>query len=79
MRVPSPAEAWAMITRENAEMLGWHDAGRIEVDAAALLLVLRVPTAWLDEHLVGRLIYGWDASLIEARVFEGMDPLPRSA
>ncbi|MFM9956640.1 MAG: amidohydrolase family protein [Phycisphaerales bacterium] len=68
VRIPTPAEAWSMITRENAEMLGWGDCGRLEVNATAALLVLRVPETWLDEHLVGRLIYGWDASLIEARV-----------
>lgn len=70
VRVPTPAEAWTMITRTNAVLLGWHDAGLIEQDAAALLLVLRVPTAWLDEHLVGRLIYNWDASLIETRLHD---------
>jgi guanine deaminase len=70
IRIPTPAEAWTMITRTNADLLGWTDAGKIEIDAAALLLVLRVPTTWLDEHLVGRLIYNWDASLIETRIME---------
>jgi len=70
--VPSPAEAWWMITRGNAELLGWNDAGRIAEGAAADLLVLRVPDGWLDPHLVGRLIYGWENELIETRVFNGM-------
>lgn len=74
--VPTPAEAWTMITRGNADLLGWADAGRLERGAAADLLVLRVPDAWRDEHLVGRLIYNWSADLIEARVFDGriVDP-----
>lgn len=66
--VPTPARAWETITRGNAELLGWGDAGRIEVGASALLLALRVPLTWIDEHLVGRLLYGWDASLIDGRV-----------
>lgn len=70
--VPTPAEAWSFITRGNAEALGWHDAGRIEVGAAADILVLRVPDLWLDEHLVGRLIYNWSSDLIHSRVFNGV-------
>ncbi len=69
--IPSPAEAWNLITRQNADALGWPDAGRIEVNAAADLLVLRVPDLWRDEHLVGRLIYNWSPELIDARVFCG--------
>ncbi|MCA9311958.1 MAG: amidohydrolase family protein [Phycisphaerales bacterium] len=69
--VPTPAEAWTMITRGNAELLGWADAGRIEAGAAADLLLLRLPETWYDDHLVGRLIYNWDAELIETRIFDG--------
>lgn len=74
--IPSPAEAWRKITLENASLLGWEDGGRIEVGAAADLLVLRTPDGWLDEHLVGRLIYNWSRDLIESRVFAGavVDP-----
>ena len=74
--VPSPGEAWTMITRTNADLLGWNDCGRLEVGAAADLLVLRVPETWHDEHVVGRLLYNWSSSLIEARVFAGalVDP-----
>lgn len=71
VRVPSPAEGWTLITRGNADLLGWADAGRIERGAAADLLVLRVPDTWVDRHLVGRLIYNWSESLIEARILEG--------
>lgn len=69
--VPTPAEAWRLITRGNAEALGWTDAGRIEVGAAADLLVLRVAESWFDEHLVGRLLYNWSHGLIESRIVAG--------
>lgn len=74
--IPTPAEAWNLITRQNADALGWPDAGRIEKHAAADMIVLRVPDLWRDEHLVGRLIYNWSPDLIEARVFDGrlVDP-----
>ncbi len=68
VRIPTPARAWDLITRGNSDALGWTDAGRLEVGALADLLVLRVPDAWMDEFLVGRLIYGWDHSLIETRI-----------
>lgn len=71
VRIPSPGEVWDLITRRNALELGWADAGRIAVGAAADLLVLRTPDRWLDEHLVGRLIYNWDNALIEQRLFAG--------
>ncbi len=71
VRVPSPAEAWRRITSENAALLGWPDAGHLEVGASADLLVLRVPETWLDEHLAGRLLYGWDVVEIDAVVLDG--------
>ncbi len=70
-RVPSAGEAWEMITRKNAAILGWGDSGRLGVGLSADLLVFRVPETWLDEHLVGRLIYNWSPGLIEQRVFGG--------
>lgn len=69
--VPTPAEVWRLITRGNADALGWTDAGRIEVGAAADLLVLRAAESWFDEHLVGRLIYNWSHELIETRIVAG--------
>lgn len=69
--IPTPAEAWEKITRHNADLLGWQDTGRLEVGAAADLLILRVPETWLDEHIVGRLIYNWSSRLIESRVAGG--------
>lgn len=76
LHVPTPAEAWSLITSGNADALGWPDAGRLEVGAAADLLVLGVPASWVDDHLVGRLLYNWDHTLIEKRIFDGrpVDP-----
>ncbi len=68
--VPEPAEVWHMITRGNADALGWHDAGRLEIGAAADLLVLKVPFE-IDEHLIGRLIYTWRDGYITHRVLDG--------
>lgn len=71
--VPTPAEAWRLITRGNADALGWTDAGRIELGAAADLLILRPDLGGLefDEHLIGRLIYGWRDDFIVQRVLNG--------
>jgi cytosine/adenosine deaminase-related metal-dependent hydrolase len=69
--IPTPAEAWRLITSGNAEALGWADAGRLAVGAAADLLVLRPPETWFDAHLVGRLLYNWSPGLIESRVLGG--------
>jgi len=69
--IPTPAQAWDMITRTGPRELGWDDAGVIGAGAPADLLVLRPPEAWFDEHLPGRLIYAWSSRLIETRVFDG--------
>jgi guanine deaminase len=68
--VPSPAEAWRMITEENADALGWSDAGRLEVGASADLLVLKTPFA-SDADLVSRLIYTWRNDYIVERIVSG--------
>lgn len=68
--VPSPAQAWWMMTRGNAQALGWDDAGHIAVDASADLLVLEVPFA-MDAHLISRLLYTWDDAYIAQRIVAG--------
>jgi len=68
--IPSPAEAWSLITRGNADALGWPDGGRLEVGAAADLLVLRAPFE-IDAHLIGRLVYGWSDDWITGRIING--------
>ena len=68
--VPSPPEVWELITRGNADALGWPDAGRLQIGAAADLLLLR-PGFDVDEQLIARLIYTWRDEYIEAWVVNG--------
>jgi guanine deaminase len=76
VHLPSPAEALRIITRGNAQLLGWNDLGHLAPGAAANLLVLRPPETWFDEHLVGRLLHNWTSRLIEHRIAGGrrIDP-----
>ncbi|MFG0258487.1 MAG: amidohydrolase family protein [Phycisphaerales bacterium JB043] len=76
--IPSPAGVWEMITRGNADALGWSDVGRIEEGARADLLVMRFPETWYDEHMIGRLLYGWSSRLIETRLIKGVPVDPGS-
>lgn len=69
--IPTPAEAWRMITCGNAEALGFDDMGRLEVGASADLLVLR-PDVEFDRDLIGRLIFGWRDEWIETRIVGGV-------
>ncbi len=68
--IPSPAEAWRQITQGNAAALGFEDGGKLEIGAAADLLVLRPPFP-IDEHLIGRLIYTWRDDYIAHRILAG--------
>ncbi|MHC4129722.1 MAG: amidohydrolase family protein [Planctomycetota bacterium] len=70
VHVPTPAEVWELITRGNADALGFADGGRLEEGAAADLLVLKPPFA-ADGHLVGRLVYTWRDEYIAHRVVNG--------
>jgi guanine deaminase len=70
VHVPAPAEVWELITRGNADALGFADGGRLETGAAADLLVLRPPFD-LDEHLLGRLIHTWRDDYIAHRIVAG--------
>ena len=70
VHIPTPAEAWALITRGNAEALGFTDMGRLEPGAAADLLVLE-PNLPIDRHLIGRLVYTWRDDYVTARVVNG--------
>jgi len=72
IRVPTPAQMWSVITEGNASIFRGDRFGVLEAGAQADLLILRVPDAWRDEHLVGRLIYSWSSRLIESRVFNGL-------
>jgi guanine deaminase len=70
VHVPTPAEAWRLITRGNADALGFTDGGRLEPGAQADLLVL-CPPFEADEHLIGRLIYTWRDEYIAHRIVAG--------
>ncbi len=76
VKIPTPGEAWSMITRGNALALGWEQSGELRVGADADLLVLRVPDDWHDDHLLGRIIYRWSSELIDTRILRGvrLDP-----
>ncbi|HSD32277.1 MAG TPA: amidohydrolase family protein, partial [Gemmatimonadales bacterium] len=70
LRVPTPTEAWTMITAGNAEALGFDGMGRLEPGAGADLLVLQAPIP-VDEHLAGRLIYTWRDEYVTHAVLNG--------
>ncbi len=48
--IPTPEEAWRLITEVNADTLGWHDTCRLSVGAAADLLVLNPPRGGLPDN-----------------------------
>ncbi|MHC4612093.1 MAG: amidohydrolase family protein [Planctomycetota bacterium] len=68
--VPTAADVWELITRGNADALGFADGGRLEQGAAADLLVLKPPFA-VDRHLIGRLVHTWRDDYITHRVVNG--------
>ncbi|MCA9299832.1 MAG: amidohydrolase family protein [Phycisphaerales bacterium] len=56
-----PASCLHRITRGNAEALGWHDTGRLEVGAMADLVVLRPTIDWRGApDPFGALLHAWD-------------------
>jgi guanine deaminase len=68
--IPTPAEVWRLITRENAIAIGAEDLGSLDIGAAASVLLLR-PDVPLDEHLYGRLLYNWNDDWIETMLLDG--------
>jgi guanine deaminase len=70
VHIPTPADAWELITRGNADALGFGDGGRLAEGAAADLLVLKPPFD-ADGQLIGRLIYTWSDDYITHRVVNG--------
>jgi len=75
--IPTPADAWQLITMGNADALGWPDAGRLEIGAAADLLILQPPFE-IDQRLIGRLIYTWRDDFITHRMVAGDFRAPSS-
>jgi guanine deaminase len=59
--VPTARHAWHQITAGNADALGWTDAGRIRVGAAADVLVIRPDIPWLESiDPLSTLMFAWD-------------------
>lgn len=77
---PDSATAWHMITRGNAEALGFDDVGRLEVGASADLLVCRVDFSIAEARdPLARLLHAWDDRwlrrvLVRGRVARAFDP-----
>lgn len=69
--IPSPAEAWQIITCGNADVLGWHDAGRLEPNASADVLLLKPTVSIDDENYIARLIYNWNDNWIKQIILNG--------
>lgn len=68
--VPTPRDAWRLITRDGADVLGMEQSGRLEPGADADLLVLE-PAMDADAFTYGRLIHTWDERHIRARLLAG--------
>ncbi|MEM7229002.1 MAG: amidohydrolase family protein [Planctomycetota bacterium] len=68
--VPTPADAWTMITRTNATALGHEDLGHLHIGGTARMLLLR-PTFSLDEHVYSQLIYRWSRRFIDCMLLDG--------
>ncbi|MEM1213185.1 MAG: amidohydrolase family protein [Planctomycetota bacterium] len=69
--IPS-TEAWFDITAGSAAALGWPDAGTLQPDAPADLVVLAPPSDWLNHpDPLGRLLWGWDDRWLRATLAHG--------
>lgn len=79
--VPTPAQAWSQVTAGNADSLGWPDAGRLTVGAAADLVILSAPASvplgtaqarwWEQTDPLSSVLYGFDERWIERVIVEG--------
>lgn len=73
---PAPENAaragWHQITAGNADALGWSDAGRIELNSSADLLLIRPRVAWLESRCpLSMLMYAWDDRWIDQTLLRG--------
>lgn len=68
--IPTPSEVWELITHRNAQLLGWQDTGQLKIGNTADFLLLK-PAIELDQHYLGRLIYGWHADWIKTIILNG--------
>jgi len=70
--VPTARHAWHQITAGNADTLGWTDTGRIEVGAAADLLIIQPDVAWLQAiDPLSFLMFSWDDRWIRQAYLRG--------
>ncbi len=70
---PDAATAWYTITRGNADLLGWHDLGRIAPGASAALVLIKPNIPWLDRTVdpLSQLMFAWDDRWIERTFVSG--------
>lgn len=70
---PQAATAWHAITAGNADLLGWSDAGRIQVGATADLLVFEPSLRWLDPGFdpLSLLMFAWDDRWLHRTMIRG--------
>ncbi len=75
---PDAAAAWHLITRGNADALGWKDAGRLEVGATADLLVIEPTIDWLggDVDPLSMLMFAWDDRWLRRTIVRGRPVFP---
>ena len=66
------SEAWWQITLGNADMLGWSNVGRVEIDAEASVVVAKPNISWLDfPDPLGALLFAWDDRWIDTTISLG--------
>ena len=70
---PSAAQAWHQITAGNADALGWTDAGRLQAESPADLLVIDPDIPWLSGNVdpLAALLFAWDDRWIQHTIVNG--------
>jgi len=76
---PSAAEAWHGITAGNADHLGFRDAGRLQVDAPADLVMVKPDIAWQTGAVdpLSMLMFAWDDRWIRTVMLRGQSVVLR--
>ena len=74
---PTAAEAWYAITAGNASLLGWDDAGKLQVGAPADLVLIEPDIAWQNGHIdsLAMLMFAWDDRWIKQVMLRGVKQL----
>ena len=70
---PDCPAAWHAITAGNADALGWKDAGRLQVGAAADLVVVQPTIDWLGAAVdpLSMLMFSWDDRWVRQTMLRG--------